>query len=184
PTVIIGGNTAAVKTAVAGSPDVVTILTPARAPGPANPQMSTNRGTGVRVGGFTYEADARTPFVPEADTRLLWHLDETTDGGVRIADYSGLSIDATGGGPSKAQPGLFACGRQKAYITADSDDGLLYFGSSSYTLECWMKTDPVTNAYTLVGKNNIDGYYLYTEYAIRLMPSGLLRVLMEDGNRT
>src|SRR6185436_3355261 len=121
---------------------------------------------------------------PEADTRLLWHLDETADGAVRIADYSGLSIDATAGGPSKAQPGRFNGGRQKAYITADTDDGMLYFGSSSYTVECWMKTSPVENAYTLVGKNSGDGYYFYTEYAIRLLPSGLLRVLMEDGNRT
>ncbi len=47
-----------------------------------------------------------------------------------------------------------------------------------------MKTDPVTTAHTLVGKDNDDGYYFYTEYAVRLLPSGLLRVLMEDGNRT
>ncbi len=121
---------------------------------------------------------------PEADTRLLWHLDETADGDVRLADYSGLSIDATAASASKAAPGRFNGGRQRANITADADGGMLYFGSSSYTVEFWMKTDPVVTAYTLVGKDNSDGYYYYTEYAVRLLPSGLLRVLMEDGNRT
>ncbi len=68
PTVTIAGNAAFVKTAVAGSPDVVTIVTPAGPAGPATIRMSTNRGTGVVIGGFTYQADPRTPFVVEPDT--------------------------------------------------------------------------------------------------------------------
>ena len=42
----------------------------------------------------------------------------------------------------------------------------------------------MTNAYTLVGKDSSDGYYYYTEYAVRLLPSGVLRAITNDVNRT
>ncbi|HTG86769.1 MAG TPA: Ig-like domain-containing protein, partial [Pyrinomonadaceae bacterium] len=72
PTVTIGGNPTQVTSAVAGTPDQLTVITPAGVPGPATIRISTDRGTGVRVGGFTYQADPRTPFVTEPDTVLLW----------------------------------------------------------------------------------------------------------------
>ena len=185
PTVTIAGNPAPVKTAVAGSPDVVTLITPAGPPGPATIRISTNRGTGVVIGGFTYQADARTPFITEADTLLLWHMDEQGNGSVRINDF-GISkaLGGTANPNSLEQPGRFMRGRSLANIVGDSDNGALYFGSASYTLEFWVKTDPVTKAYTLVGKDRYDAYYFYTEYAVRLLPSGVLRAMTYDGNRT
>src|SRR5205807_1752397 len=104
PTVTIGGNTAQVTSAVAGSPDQVTLITPAGAPGPATIRMDTNRGTGVRIGGFTYQADPRTPFVVEPDTMLLWHMDETGNGQVRVLD-SARAIHGTSASVSTSQPG-------------------------------------------------------------------------------
>jgi hypothetical protein len=186
PTVTIAGNTAQVKTAVAGSPDVVTIITPAGPPGPATIRISTNRGTGVLINGFTYQADPRTPFITEADTALLWHMDEQGNGGIRITDTGiSKSIHGTASSNSQEQPGRFMRGRSRAGITGDPDNGALYFGSSGYTVEFWMKTDPVTNAYTLAGKDGSDGYYYSTEYAVRLLPSGVLRAITHDqANRT
>jgi len=185
PTVAIGGNSAQVTSAIAGSPDQVTIITPAGAPGPATIRMNTDRGTGVSVGGFNYQADPRTPFITEKDTTLLWHMDEQGNGSVRLAD-SGItrSFAGTTSSNSTAQPGRFMQGRARAGVSVGGDNSALNFGNSGYTLEFWMKTDPVTNAYTLAGKDSGDGNPYSTEFAVRLMPSGLLRAILNDANRT
>ncbi|HBB87752.1 MAG TPA: hypothetical protein DC047_09070, partial [Blastocatellia bacterium] len=145
--------------------------------------MDTNRGTGVRTAGFTYQADPRTPFVVEPDTMLLWHMDETGNGAVRVLDVARY-IHGNASSASTEQPGQFSRGRAKGNIFADQDNGALYFGSSGYTVEFWVKTDPVVNAHTLVGKDSPDGNSNSAEYGVRLLPSGLLRAFMEDTSRT
>ena len=181
PTVTIGGNPTQVTAAVAGSPDQVTIITPAGAPGPATIRMSTNRGTGVRVGGFNYDADPRTPFVTETDSILLYHLDETLSGATRINDSGTTRIlYGTSGSSSQAQGGRFAGGRTLANIASDSglDVTPLKFPSNGFTLECWVKTGVVGRTYALVGKEDQNGGTF--DYSLRLLPSGILRAMAND----
>jgi hypothetical protein len=182
PAVAVGGNPAQVLSAVAGSPDQLTIMIPAGAPGAANVQAITDRGTGVRSGGFTYEADPRTPYTTEPDTVLLWHMDEPDNSTVQIKD-SGATKALYGifSYTSTATAGRFAGGRALTNIQAVSDFGSLYFGSNSFTAECWVKTNPVGMTYKLVGNEDFyGGYYGPPEFAVRLLPSGGLRVLVYD----
>ncbi|MGH9765077.1 MAG: LamG domain-containing protein, partial [Blastocatellia bacterium] len=86
---------------------------------------------------------SRISFSPEPDTLLLWHLDETGNGAVRIADSGPLSINGTASGNSSAAPGEFGGGRSRAAIVADSDFGAFDFGSTSFTAECWINTTVV-----------------------------------------
>ncbi|HEY0407421.1 MAG TPA: LamG-like jellyroll fold domain-containing protein, partial [Pyrinomonadaceae bacterium] len=185
PIVTIGGSPAQVLSAVAGSPDQLTLITPAGVPGAATIQMSTNRGTGVLVGGFNYTADPRTPFISEPDTVLLWHMDEIYNGSVRINDSGPTrSLAGTSSSPSMAQPGRFAGGRAGANIQSNTSDPALYFGNSGFTVEGWMKTDPVGRTYTIFGKEDFYGYYYGPpEYAVRLFPTGNLRVLLYDNSQ-
>ncbi len=183
PTVTIGGNPTQVKSVVAGSPDTVTVVTPAGAPGPATIRMSTDRGTGVLVGGFTYQPDPRTPFITESDTVLLWHMDEQTNGAVQIID-SGLTraIFGTAASTSLAQPGRFAFGRSDSNIVSGSNS-LLTFATSSFTVECWVKTGVVPRTYTIVGnEDNNGGFNFLTAYSVRLSPNGNLRAFGQSVN--
>ena len=54
---------------------------------------------------------------------------------------------------------------------------------AGFTIEFWMKTAPVANAYTLVGKGRDDFYYYYSDYALKLLPSGGLRATIIDTNK-
>ena len=181
PIVTIGNNPAPVTSAVAGTPDTVTLITPAGVPGSATIQMSTNRGTGVKVGGFTYQPDPRTPFVAETDTMLLWHMDELGNGAVRVVDSStNRSIYGNANATSLVQPGRFALGRSSANVFADSAPSLS-FAASSFTVEWWMKTDVVGRTYSVVGKeDSFGGNSATPEWAVRLLPSGNLRAFMFD----
>ncbi|HEY0408211.1 MAG TPA: LamG domain-containing protein, partial [Pyrinomonadaceae bacterium] len=123
----------------------------------------------------------QSEFATNTDTRLLWHLNETGNGAVRILDTGPLGIHGTAINTSLAQPGHFGGGRSKPVIIADYDYGALYFGTSSYTAECWFKTGVLGRTYTLIGKEDFyGGYYGPPEYAIRITPSGGLRALAYD----
>ncbi|HWS88659.1 MAG TPA: carboxypeptidase regulatory-like domain-containing protein, partial [Pyrinomonadaceae bacterium] len=173
PAVTVGGNPALVKSAVAGSPDQVVFVTPAGVPGPADIQVSTNRGEGTRPAAFNYEADPRTPFISEPDTVLLWHMDELANGAVRVEDSGPTrAIPGTANATSLAQPGRFAGGRSSANIATASSVTSLYFGNTGFTVEGWFKSGPVGRTYTLFGKEDFHGYYYGpAEYAVRLTPS-------------
>jgi hypothetical protein len=159
PTVTIGGNRAVVTGFTAGSggsPDQVQISTPAGAPGPATIVVSGDHGTGSDPGAFTYQADPKTPFASEADTLLLWHLNELGNGAVTILDAGPNVINGTADAASLAAPGRFAGGRQFAdiIVPGGSDAGVIENateGPGNFTVECWVKTSPVAESYTLVG---------------------------------
>jgi hypothetical protein len=143
--------------------------------------MSTNRGTGVRVAGFTYDADPRTPFITEPDSILLWHMDEQANGAIRIVD-SGItrSLLGTASATSLAQPGRFFLGRSDSGISSDTSSSL-HFASASFTLECWVKTDVVPRTYTILGhEDSTGGQSNLPSYAVRLSPNGTLRALAND----
>src|SRR6185437_10079666 len=124
----------------------------------------------------------QSEFATDADTRLLWHLNETGNGAVRVVDAGPLGIGGTADAQSTAEPsGHFGSARRSANILADTDFDALYLGSSSFTVECWMKTGPVPRPYTLVGKEDqLAGNPQTPEFSIRLMPDGALKVLASD----
>src|SRR5205807_6959527 len=84
---------------------------------------------------------------------------------------------------STTQPGHFGNGRARTGIVSDVANSLA-FGTNSFTVETWMKTTPVVNAYTLVGKEQEGGYYYNTDFALRLLPSGSVRAYVVDTNKT
>jgi len=47
-----------------------------------------------------------------------------------------------------------------------------------------MKTGPLISAYTLAGKDNADGYYYYSDFALRILPGGGVRAYVIDTNKT
>ncbi|HKU73806.1 MAG TPA: LamG-like jellyroll fold domain-containing protein [Pyrinomonadaceae bacterium] len=182
PTITIGGNPTQVTSVVAG--DLVTIITPAGAPGPATIRITTDRGTGVLVGGFTYQADPRTPFITEPDTVLLWHMDEQANGAVQILDSGATrSIIGTAASASLSQPGRFAFGRSDANISSSGSNSSLVFGTTNFTVECWVKTGVVPRTYTLVGNEDSNGgFNFFTAYSVRLSPNGNLRAFGQSVN--
>ncbi|MFN0124808.1 MAG: carboxypeptidase regulatory-like domain-containing protein, partial [Blastocatellia bacterium] len=170
PLVNVAGWPATVKSLTAGAPDQVVIVTPASVPGVASVEVRTDRGAGLAPGAFTYQADPKTPFAAEADTLLLWRLDEPANGAARIVGdartaYSGAAVSV-----STATQGRFGGGRINAGITADGDAGGLSFPNTSFTSETWFKTTPVGRSYYLLGKHDNAGGAL--EYGLRLTPAG------------
>ena len=121
-------------------------------------------------------------FATDPDTRLLWHLNETGNGVVHVADAGPLAIGGTAGSLSLAEPnGHFGGARSKANLASDPDFDALYLGSSSFTAECWVKTNPVTRAYSLIGKEDSFGGSNFTpEFSLRLAPTGNLRAFLFD----
>ncbi|HEV2765771.1 MAG TPA: LamG-like jellyroll fold domain-containing protein, partial [Pyrinomonadaceae bacterium] len=183
PTVLVGGAAARVTGATAGPPAQVTLLTPPGAPGQVAVEVITDRGRAVVPNAFTYEADSKTPFTVESDTRLLWHLDEPGNGSVRVTDLAGI-LHGTTHQNSTYQPGRFAGGRKLAHVSSDADgDGVLNFGTGSFTAEVWFRTEQVGRTYTLIGKDHQDSTsfnYTYVDFALQLLPTGGLRAVASD----
>jgi hypothetical protein len=118
----------------------------------------------------------------DVDTRLLWHLNETGNGSVQVADAGPLSLGGIAGSISVAESaGHYGFARRKANIASNPDFDALYLGSLSFTAECWMKSSPVTRGYTLVGKeDSFGGNNFNPEFSLRLLPSGGLRAYSYD----
>ena len=114
------------------------------------------------------------------ETLVLWHLDETNNGTFHFngsGDPVPAVIGGTPGSLSTAGDGRFGKGREKANIVADNANNPTYLGTSSFTIECWVKGGPaVTRAYTLVGREDLFGGSNFTpEYSLRITPAGGLR---------
>src|SRR6185369_11938675 len=86
----------------------------------------------------------QSEFATDLDTKLLWHLNETGNGAVRVFDAGPLGIPGTADAQSVFESaGHFGAARRSANIVSDPDFDALYFGTSSFTVECWMKSGPV-----------------------------------------
>ncbi|MFN0125039.1 MAG: LamG-like jellyroll fold domain-containing protein, partial [Blastocatellia bacterium] len=118
------------------------------------------------------------PYLVEADTLLLWRMDEAGSGAARILNAGPLGAGGTAASVSTAVPGRFDGARANAGITADGDGGSLSFPNSSFTAETWVKTGPVGRSYYLLGKHDNAGGAL--EYGLRLTPAGRLEAHLRD----
>ncbi|RPJ61419.1 MAG: hypothetical protein EHM23_06995, partial [Acidobacteria bacterium] len=122
------------------------------------------------------------PLAREPDTVVLWHLDEIDPGAAQLADSGPFTTQATADPDSGPSDGRFGGGRARANLQADNDFGSADFDGSSFTLECWVKTEPVPRAYMLVGKSNTGGSG--PRYKLTLLPDGTLRGwLVDTGSR-
>lgn len=182
PVVLVGNRPALVKSAVEGPPDQVVIVIPASSPGNAPIQVVNDRGTGLASPGFAYTADPRTPFVTEADTLLLWHLDEPQDGQVTLID-SGPTGLLTGTVYTSSVEGRFGSGRT-APINGDSETSSLALESTSFTIATWFKVGTIDRPYTLFGKGDASGSDSLTAYTLQVLANGGLRGQLFDAADT
>jgi hypothetical protein len=161
------------------------VVGPLAALGEAQLLLSSSAGSVTRTA--TVVELGQSVYDDEPDTRLLWHLDEPGNGAVRVLDASRLSIDGTAGASSQTRPGRFGGGRAYANLTADSDYNSLDFGQGSFTVEAWVKTEPVARTYTLVGKDHpTEGSFSnsWANFSLQLLPSGALRgIAFDTSNR-
>ena len=120
----------------------------------------------------------RREFIADTDTVLLWNLNENLDGVVSIVDSGTLSIDGTSNPNSTATVGRFAGGRSRAAIVAENDLNATYFNETSFTVETWFKTSPVTRDYVLIGRgdnSSLFGRSFNSQYLISLSPTGAIQ---------
>ena len=89
-----------------------------------------------------------------------------------------IVIGGTASPGSIAEAGRFAGGRTNAGIVADLDAGSLDFGGSSFTLDFWLRTDPVFATYTLLGRDGAAGEA--KDFGVSLLPSGRLKAWLYD----
>ena len=82
--------------------------------------------------------------IPEADTRLLWHLDEAGDGSVRVR-FGLVFLDGTRRHNSKLQPGRSGLARFAANVILIPTQGCARLPKLQLHAEFWMKSDPVIN---------------------------------------
>jgi len=107
----------------------------------------------------------------DAGTLIAWHLDELGNGATSIVDSGPNSINGTADAASKAIAGRFAEGRASAGILAGNDNGVISNSTSgattSFTVECWVNTAPVTRPYSLVdtfqNTNNLTPWAIYLD---------------------
>ncbi len=168
--VSVGGNPAWVIATVLSSPDQVTVVTPPGAPGFASIQITTDRGTTVSPSAFLYEAESKTPFAVEPDTVLLWHLDDPNPWADVLVSSGPFDVSGSPSSESEPVTARFGYGRTGIIWSGDDDYGILDFGTSSFTIDCWFKTQAVSKTYLLAGKQvEISGY------GLSLLPSGALQ---------
>ncbi|MFB3903054.1 MAG: LamG-like jellyroll fold domain-containing protein [Acidobacteriota bacterium] len=175
PVVTVGGNPAFVVACQPGPPESVAFVTPPGRPGLATLRVQTERGVGT-ANTFFYEADSGMPPALEDDTLLLWRLDEAGPGTATIVDSGPFGIGGTGSAASQAVPGRFGLGRS-GKVEAGVDQGILSLGSSSFTLECWLKTGPISRTYVLAGK---DASTWAGSFSLSLKPSGAVWGYVRD----
>jgi len=143
-------------------------------PGPAELVIS-NSGSPDLVADLLIVKQA--PFPVDVNTLLLWRLDESDGGAVTIADSGAFNLQGTSSVQSKVAAGRFGGGRQLASIESLPDAGRLQFGSSSFSVDFWLKTGPVPDPYVLVARSSAE---LPTEFDISILKSGALSVRVFD----
>jgi hypothetical protein len=119
-------------------------------------------------------------FALEADTVGLWHLDERDEGATHLLDASDHAINLTTVQASRVAEGRFGGGRSLARATAETNSDALLFGTSSFTVESWVKTEALDRDYVLVGKETSSGQN--TDFTLKALSSGALRAELYDTN--
>jgi hypothetical protein len=174
--VVRNGQPLAIGVTIAASTYRRALLNLAVSPSvPLGPAQLVISKPGQPDASLAIQVTEQSEFSIEPDTVLLWSLDETGNGGVRVADSGLLSIDGTAGANSNEDQGRFGRGRSAANIAADSDFGALAFAATSFTLECWIKTNPVNKTYLVAGKTDSNGNTNSSDFNLKLLPSGALQ---------
>ncbi|HEY0728048.1 MAG TPA: LamG domain-containing protein, partial [Pyrinomonadaceae bacterium] len=117
-------------------------------------------------------------FALEADTVGLWHLDERDNGVAHLLDAGQNAIHLTSARASRVTDGRFGAGRELLRATADANNTALSPGTSSFTIEGWVKAPTLGRDYVLVGKETSNGQN--TEFTLKALASGALRAEIYD----
>jgi Concanavalin A-like lectin/glucanases superfamily len=98
----------------------------------------------------------------EPDTLLLWHLDETSNGGIQVQDAGTLGLNGTASSNSTAVNGRFAGGRSSSStsqnVNTASPANAFRFGGGSFTMETWIKTGQLSANRNIFYLYNFSGY--------------------------
>lgn len=118
-------------------------------------------------------------FALEADTIGLWHLDERDNGMTYLLDAGQNAINLTSARASRVTAGRFGAGRTLVRATAYANNTALLPGTSSFTVEGWVKAPPpLGRDYVLIGKETNNGQN--TEFTLKALASGALRTEIYD----
>jgi len=160
------------RVALAALPGPLLLLGPAQIAisSPGSPDTSADM---IVVTQSTYPVDA--------DTLLLWRLDESANGSTTLLDSGPFNLQGSSAPESQATAGRFQGGRQLAAAESVSDAGRLQFGASSFSVDFWMKTGAVPDIYTLVARTTPENL---AEFDVSILRSGSLRVRVFDSART
>jgi hypothetical protein len=99
---------------------------------------------------------------------------------VHLLDAGEHAINLTSGQNSRAVEGRFGSGRSLARATADANHDALSLGSSSFTVEGWVKSPSLERDYVLIGKETNSGRN--TDFTVKALASGALRAEIYDGS--
>jgi hypothetical protein len=176
-----GQDVPAVLNVISSSPRQVVVEVDALANAPLGIAQLVVSKPGQADAAVDLRISEQTQLAGAVDTLLLWNLNETGNGAVPVLDSGALGINGTASALSLEQPGRYGKGRSKANIFSDPDKEALYFGSNSFTAECWFKTNPVTRGYSLIAKeDSFGGNQFAPEFSLRIVPSGALRAYAYD----
>jgi len=117
-------------------------------------------------------------FAVEADTLGLWHLDEREHGMAHLLDAGQNGINLTSSRASRVTDGRFGAGRNLMRASADANNSALSLGSSSFTVEGWVKAPALGREYVLVGKET--NYGQNTDFTLKALPNGALHAEIYD----
>ncbi|HEX5889943.1 MAG TPA: LamG domain-containing protein [Pyrinomonadaceae bacterium] len=156
----------------------LTLAVPPNTPlGPAQLILSKNGHSDVVVDIRVIEP---SEFAIEADTVGLWHFDERDHGMTHLLDAGQNSINLTSARTSRVTEGRFGAGRAFMRATADANNTFLSHGTSSFTIEGWVKAPSLARDYGLVGKESNNRQN--TEFTLTALASGALRAEIYDTN--
>jgi hypothetical protein len=123
---------------------------------------------------------APQPFLAEAGTVLLWHMDETS--GQTIADAGPFGINGTN--YYATINGRFGKGRT-GDSSANSNAPSLSFGAGSFTVESWFKAQGFYYEQPVVTKGYFDNYGDYDyggAFMLSVHPTGGVKAQLRDVN--
>ena len=150
------------------------VLRPGRGPAghfqPGSPDMSCGSGDRRAV------ASSRLPPTPSycgVSTRVRMGLSRSR---IPVPTTS----QGTAASQSKAVTGRFTRGRELASISSGLDGGRLQFDASSFSVSFWMKSDGVSDTYTLVARESSTAV---TEFDVALLATGGIRARVYDASR-
>ena len=95
-----------------------------------------------------------------------------------LLDAGPNAINLTSAPASRSANGRFGAGRTRIRATADANNTALSRGTSSFTIESWVKAPALGRDYVFIGKETNNGQN--TDFTLKALASGALRAEIYD----